>query len=140
MAALTITLFIAPKVAWGLGFQLSETKEELKLMYDVSVSDPDNGRVTIELNVTDFGRLGPGTFVEFGIPSEDGTGFYDLSVRVEMIERDGKSLGRVHLKKEWARRGSLHLVTYKFDGKAEPLTHYYFLIPVAELIKTAESK
>jgi hypothetical protein len=37
--------------AWGIGFYLGETKEELKLEYDVVVHDHGDERVTVEFTL-----------------------------------------------------------------------------------------
>ena len=43
--ALLILAVVLPGLAWALGFELGESKEELKLKYDVSVTDPKPGEL-----------------------------------------------------------------------------------------------
>ena len=59
---------LAACFAWAEGFGLGESKEELKLKYDVKVTDHGTGRVTIVLTLEDEGRLTPLTDIQFRIP------------------------------------------------------------------------
>jgi hypothetical protein len=122
---------LSANVAWGLGFELSETKEQLKLEYDMSVTDHGTGRVTINLTIASAGRLGPLNGVSLQIPSQDGSGYSDLSVALERREADGKQQYHAHLRKDWADRGQIHLKTHTLDGKSSPRTWYYHAIPIA---------
>jgi hypothetical protein len=126
-----VAALLSANVAWGLGFELSETKEQLKLEYDLSVTDHGTGRVTINLTITNEGRLGPLDGVTLEIPSQDGSGYSDLSVALERREADGKQQYHAHLRKDWADRGAIHLKTHTLDGKSSPRTWYYHAIPIA---------
>ena len=93
---------LATCLAWAEGFGLGETKEQLKLKYDVSVKDHGTGRVTANLTITDQGRLKPLDSVDLVIPSKDGTNFVDLSLSLATRKVAGKLLVRVYLKRELA--------------------------------------
>lgn len=125
--------------AWGLGRELGETKEQLKLKYDVSWTDHGTGRVTVKLAIADEGRLEPLRSVELRLPAEDGTGYADLSTTLSPREADGKRIYTVHLTRELAERAEIHLVTDHLDGKEQPLTWYYHVIPMDENL-TAEQQ
>lgn len=60
-------LLVGPERIWALGEILGETKEELKLSYEVSVYDHGTGRVTATLTIADEGRLAPLDAVELCI-------------------------------------------------------------------------
>jgi hypothetical protein len=130
---------LVASIAWALGEGLGETKEQLKLQYDVSLTDHGTGRMTVNLTIADQGRLKPLESVDLVIPSNDGTGFVDLSVPLATKEVDGKLFVRVHLKKELAERAVMQLRTHRFDGKETPRTWYYHEIPLAK-IKTENAK
>jgi hypothetical protein len=130
---------LVSSLAWALGEGLSETKQQLKLQYDVSLTDHGTGRATVNLTIADQGRLKPLDSVDLLIPSNDGTGFVDLSVPLATKEVDGKLHVRAHLKKELAERAVLQLRTHLLDGKETPLTWYYHEIPLAK-IKTEKVK
>lgn len=103
--------------AWAIEGILGQTKEELKLKYDVTVVDHYTGRVTVVLTIADEGRIKPLDSVDLMIPMEKGQGSVDLMVSLATREVDGKRAARVHLKKEWAERAQIWLKTSSFDGK-----------------------
>ena len=132
---------LAAGQAWALGFELGETKEQLKLQYDVSATDHGTGRVTIILSIADEGRLKPlDRGVALVIPSKDKSGYVDLSVSLERRLESGKQVIRVHLTRELAEQGQIQLKTDTLDGKQQPLTWYYHVIPIADYLKNVEPK
>jgi hypothetical protein len=129
-------------VARGIGFVMSQTKEELKLKYDVAVQDHGTGRVTVVLTLADEGRLAPLDEVQLVIPGrqteKDGSHWMDLVVSIDMRKAaDGTRVGRVHLLKEWAERAEIQLNTHAMDGKVDVTTRLHHVIPVAKYMKTA---
>lgn len=135
------TMVLTPNLAWALGFELGETKEELKLKYDVSVADHGTGRVTVTLTIADEGRLAPlDRGIELAVPSKDGTGYSDLTVSLERRKVDGKQVMSVHLKRELAERAEIRLKTGTLDGKQDPRTWYYHRIPIAQYLKAEGEK
>ena len=78
--------------AWGIGFILGQTKEELRLKYDLAVSEvplPERGiLVTVVLTIADEGRLAPLDEVQLVVPEikKDRPGGYgaDLVVSIDM--------------------------------------------------------
>jgi hypothetical protein len=135
-AAVVLT---ATNLAWGLGFELGETKEQLKLRYDVSWMDHHTGRVTVNVTLADEGRLGPLRSVALQIRPEEGTGYVDLSTTLSPRESEGKRIYTVHLTRELAERAEIHLVTDHLDGKQQLRTWYYHRIPMSENL-TAEQQ
>jgi len=130
----------AANAAWALGLQLGETKEQLKLDYQMFAVAHQSGRVSVSLTIADQGRLKPLSSVELVVPSQDGTGFVDLSVPLARREVDGKLVVTAHLKRDLAERASIQLNTRHLDGKETPLTWYFHSIPVAKHIKPQEQK
>jgi len=123
-------LLLSAGTAWALGFHLAETKEQLKLDYQVAVADHGTGRVTVVFTLADEGRLKPLTGVHLVVPANDGSGHHDLSLAVAMQREGGKRVARVHLTRELAERAQIRLQTSTLDGKQQPLTWYYHPIPV----------
>jgi hypothetical protein len=126
--------------ARGMGEILGQTKEELKLKYEVVVHDLTGGRVTVEFTLADEGRLKPLDGVELMVPAreKDASGGYsmDLMVPVEVKSgKDGKRVARVQLTRELAERAEIWLTTYWFDGKQLVMTRYHHVIPVAKYLK-----
>lgn len=142
MALVAATVGSAASHVWGIGFILRETKEELKLKYDVAVQDHGTGRVTIVLTLADEGRLEPLDEVQFVIPAQekdkDGGHWMDLVVSIEMRKtNDGNRVGRVHIRKDLADRAEIQLNTHTMDGKMDPLTRLHHVIPIAHYMNSA---
>lgn len=126
--------------AWALGEVLGQTKDELKLKYDVAVHDHGDSRLTVEFTLADEGRLKPLDAVELNIPGQEkdkGGGWpTDLAVSLEMARTaDGKRVARIELRKEWAERAAIWLTTTTFDGKRLATTRYHHVIPIALYMK-----
>ncbi|MBI1310482.1 hypothetical protein GC176_04175 [bacterium] len=137
-----IVLAAAAKCVWALGFRLSQSKEQLELKYNVDCTDHDSGRVSINLTITEQGRIKPVHAVQLAIPSDDGTGYFDLSVSLATETVDGKLRARAHLTRELAERATIRLVTRtnpESGGKAER-TWYYHVIPIADYIRKRDQK
>jgi hypothetical protein len=117
-----------------MGFYLSETKQQLKLAYDVVVSDHGDGRVTIQFTLADEGRLKPLDDVQFLIlakEKKDGGYAADLVFSIQMRKgQDGKSVGNVSILKELAERADIVLNTHTLDGKLDGMTRLHHAIPV----------
>lgn len=140
---LTLATIAVPGLAWALGFQLGESKEELKLKYDVSVTDHETGRVTVVLKIEDYGRLKPVFAVDLSIPARErrdgGRGRYmDMVVSLAHRKEDGKDVYRAHLLKELAERASIDLKTGHLDGKQTPRTWYCHRIPIARYLTESD--
>jgi hypothetical protein len=147
MVAAVVVAGIAGR-AWGLDFGLGETKEELKLKYDIAVEEhsfegASTGRVTVVLTLADEGRLKPLDGVQLDIRGQeknrDGSYPMDLVLLIDMREaNDGKRVGRVHLRKDLAERAVIRLNTRTMDGKTTNLTGgMYHAIPIAKYLKSA---
>jgi hypothetical protein len=128
-----------PDLARGIGFVLGESKEELKLEYDVAVTDHGTGRVTVVFTLDDAGRLDPLDEVQFTIPAEeqnsDGGRWMDLVISVDMQKTDDdRRIGRVHILKALAERAEIRLNTHTLDGQVDPLTRLHHVIPIADYL------
>jgi hypothetical protein len=136
-----VTFWTADR-AWGEGFSLGQTKDELKLKYDVAVQDHGTGRVTVVFTLADEGRLKPLEAVQLVVPAQeqnaDGSHWMDLVVSIDMSETDGdKRVGRVHLLKGLAERAEIQLNTHTMDGKLDRFTRLHHVIPIARYLKDA---
>jgi hypothetical protein len=140
LSIVLLALVLTPVRARAAGFILGETKEELKLKYDLAVQDHGTGRVTVVFTLADEGRLKPLDEVQFVIPGKeknaDGGHWMDLVVSIGMTDTgDGKRVGRVHVLKELAERAEIRLNTHTMDGKMDPLTRLHHVIPIAKHVK-----
>ena len=131
--------------AWGIGFYLRETKDDLKLKYDVVVEEhafggTPTGRVTVVFTLADEGRLKPLDEVQLVVPgqdkNQDGGHWMDLVVSIDMTNIEGgKRMVRVHILKELAQRAEIRLNTHTMDGKQDPFTRLHHAIPLAKYLK-----
>src|SRR5690349_7065440 len=88
--------------AWGIGEILGESKEQLRLAYDVAAEQHASGRVTVVFTLADEGRLRPLDEVQLVVPAKaknaDGSYWMDLVVPIDMVKAEGgRRVGRVHL-------------------------------------------
>lgn len=132
--------FALANLAYADGYVLGETKEQLKLQYDVTAVDHGTGRVSVTLTIADAGRLAPIDTVDLVIPSQDGTNYVDLSLSLNVRTVNGKQQAYIHLMRDLAMRGQLQVRSSRLDGKREELAFYVHKIPLAEYFKTAETK
>ena len=133
-----------PERGRAIGEILGQTKEELKLSYDVTTQDHGTGRVTVVLTLADEGRLKPLYAVELVVPSreknKDGGRHMDLFVSIDTVESDdGKRVARVHMTRELAERAEIWLSTSIFDGMQLDMASYHHVIPVAKHLKDADT-
>ena len=138
LLAATLLIWSAAR-SWALGVYLSESKEQLKLKYDVTIHDHGDGRVTIELTLADEGRLKPLDEVQFYIQaqqkSKDGGYAADLLVTLNLFKaQNGTRTARVEILKDLAQRAELVLNTHTLDGKTDWSTRLHHAIPIAKYL------
>jgi len=142
LLAVAVLIAIPASFALAMGFKLGESKEDLKLNYDVSIYDHDTGRVTIKFILVDAGRLKPITSVDLSIPSKEkhdnGGSKSDFTMSMALRKDGEKRVGSIHIRKVWAERAEIQIKTGHLDGKQEPRTWYYHSIPLNELVARAK--
>ena len=136
MAIVAAVLVWTAGSAWGLGHVLRESKEQLKLKYDVVVEDPGTGRVTIVLTLANEGRLKPLDEVQLVVPGKQKDKDGGSSMEVELIDmvkgEGGTRVGRVRILREAAERAQIWLNTHTMDGNLDPDTRLHHVIPIAK--------
>lgn len=142
LLAVIVLAAIPASIALAIGFELGESKEELKLQYELSVYDHDTGRVTIKFSLIDAGRLKPIRSVDLSIPSNEkhagGGTKSDLTMSMALQEDGAKQVARIHIRKDWAERAEIRIKTGHLDGKQQPMTSYYHSIPLKELVSRSK--
>ena len=132
--------------AWGMGEILGQTKEQLKLQYDVTVQEhvfdgASTGRVTVVFTLADEGRLKPLDDVQLVVPGQeknkDGGRWMDLVVAIDLRTDSSKRVGRVHIRNELAERAEIWLNTHTMDGKQLAMERLTHIVPVAKYMKNA---
>lgn len=145
LMVVAVTVAWAAGRAWGIGFYLGETKEQLKLQYDVVVRDQGGERVSIEFTLADEGRLKPLDDVQFLVlakePDKGGGYSADLLFSIAMHQGEGgKRVGRVQILKSLAERAEIVLNTHTLDGKHDGLTRLHHGIAVRSYLKAAAER
>jgi len=135
-----VVMALAAKTVCALGFELGESKEQLKLKYTVAAQTQEAGGVSLTLTLEDEGRVAPLTAVNLMVPRASGDGFYDLVVPLDRRKVNGKETVTMQLTKDLAQRGSVNLQTSTLDGKTLGLTWYYHSIPLAKYLKAEVEK
>lgn len=133
-----VALLLAAGIAWGLGSELGQSKEQLGLEYDLAVTDHHNGRVTLNLTIANQGKMAPLDTVQLTIPSDELKGYYDLVISLATEKQGGKLTARAHLSKALARRAVIRLTTHSSpdgDKQRSGREWVYFNIPVRQYIK-----
>ena len=92
-----VATFVLANPAYADGYVLGETKEQLKLQYDVTAADHGTGRVSVTLTIADAGRLAPIDTVDLVIPSQDGTNYVDLSLSLNVRTINGKQQAAISI-------------------------------------------
>jgi hypothetical protein len=121
---------------------LGETKDQLKLKYDVSIRDLGNGRVWIIFTLADEGRLKPIRSVDLQIPGKDpdanGGVAPDLALSLAMSSaKDGGTMTQFELSKEFCERAEIWLQAPKLDGNLIMDSGGIHRIPLADYLKNA---
>lgn len=141
-AVMIIALLMVAQAVSAAGVILSETKEQLKLQYDVAI-DQRASQVAVTFTLADEGRLKPITGVYLCIPTEkaekNGGRYADLYVPLAMTTVAGKQVVNFELTEEWARRAEIQLITLTLEGKqAAPgqrtSPSYLYSMPLAKYL------
>jgi hypothetical protein len=116
-SSILLALTLTANVASGLRQPLTESKDQLKLKYDLAITDCGNGRVMIVLTISDEGRLAPLDAVELAVNSKDSTGQPEVWLSMAIRKQNGKQTASVELMRDLAQRAELYLLTSHVDGK-----------------------
>lgn len=135
-----LAISVLAQNAQALGFELSQTKEELKLDYKFTVTDHKTDRVTVVFTLRDEGRMKPLYAVDLSIPSNDGTGKFHLVTPLKLAGEGKDKTVRIHIHKDWLKNASISLKTGHLDGKQQLRTWYYHLVPIHRHLKPEKEK
>ncbi len=132
-----VALFTFTVPAFGLGHELGQSKEELGLKYNFKATEHESGRVSVQLTVQDMGKLKELQSIQLVVPSDDGTGYFDLVVTLETTKSAGEVHARAHMSGALAKRAAIRLVTNvnPNDGRKYRRSWYYHNIEVKKHIK-----
>ena len=143
-ALVVAALVLTSGRGWAIYYGLGPSKDEWGLKYNVAVSEADSHTLTVEFTLADEGRLKPFFSLELVAfsPQADGQGrrSYDVKAPIELkATKDGKRTGQVQIRKEFANRAKIRILTHMVDGKRQPSGGSYYDIPIAKYLNKAPS-
>ena len=127
---------------WAIRAGLGPSKDEWKLKYDVAVYEADGDKLTVVFTLADEGRLKPIYSIDLVVFSKQtdnqGGRTYDVNVPIELKStEDGKRAGQVQIRKEFADRAKIRIITLTVDGQRQPSGGAFYDIPIAKFLNKA---
>lgn len=134
-------LVLMPGRSWAIYNGLGPSKDEWGLKYDVEVNDAGRDTLTVVFTLADEGRLKPFYKIEliaFSKETDDQGGHaYDVKAPIELkTTQDGRRVGQVQIRKEFADRAQFRILTQMVDGQPQRWLAYY-VIPINKFLKKA---
>ena len=127
---------------WAIYYGLGPSKDEWGLKYDVEVYVADGDKLTVVFTLADEGRLKPFYSIDLVAFSKQtdnqGGRSYDVKASIELkTTKDGKRAGQVQIRKEFADRAMIRIITHMVDGKRQPSGGAYYDIPIKKYVNKA---
>ncbi|MBS0208181.1 MAG: hypothetical protein JSS27_04430 [Planctomycetes bacterium] len=115
---------------WAIYNGLGPSKDEWKLKYDVQVVAADSDTLNVAFTLVDDGRLKPIYSIDLVAFSKQtdsqGGRAYDVKAPVVLKPtNDGKRVGHVQIRKEFADRALFRILTLTVDGQKQQYAAYY---------------
>jgi hypothetical protein len=142
----TVVLVVAavslvPGRSWAIYDALGPSKDDWGMKYDVTLNEADGNKLTVEFTLADEGRLKPFYSVQVVAFSKQtdsqGGRSYDVKAPIELkTTEDGKRVGQVQIRKEFADRAMIRILTLTVDGKRRSFAAYYD-IPLKKYLNKA---
>jgi hypothetical protein len=128
--------------SWAIYYGLGPSKDEWGLKYNVEVHDAGSDTLTVVFTLADEGRLKPFYSLELVAFSKQadnqGRRSYDVKAPIELKPtKDGRRAGQVQIRKEFADRAKIRILTLMVDGKRQPSGGAYYDIPIAKYLNKA---
>jgi hypothetical protein len=126
---------------WAVFYPLGPSKDEWGLKYDVEVNAADGDNLNVVFTLADEGRLKPiysATVVVFSNPRSDGSRTYLVNTPIDLKStKDGKLTGQAPIRKEFADRAIIRILTLTVDGRRQTSGAAYYVVPLKKFLKTA---
>jgi len=127
--------------SWAVYYQLDPSKDDWGLKYDVELNAADQDKLNVVFTLADEGRLKPIhsiTVVAFSQPDSQGGRSYDVKAPIALKQTtDGKRSGQVQIRKEFADRAMIRILTLTVDGRRQTAGAAYYDIPLKKFLKQA---
>ena len=127
--------------SWAVFYSLGPSKDEWGLKYDVEVKAADGDKLNVLFTLADAGRLQPiysATVVAFSNPKSDGGRTYLVNAPIDLKStKDGKLTGQAQIRKEFADRAMIRILTLTVDGRRQTSGAAYYEIPLKKFLNKA---
>jgi hypothetical protein len=127
--------------SWAVFYSLGPSKDEWGLKYDVEVSAAEGDKLNVLFRLADEGRLKPiysATVVAFSNPNSDGGRTYLVNAPIDLKStKDGKLTGQAQMRKEFADRAKIRILTLMVDGRRQTSGAAYYDIPRKKFLNKA---
>jgi hypothetical protein len=125
--------------SWAVYYWLGPSKDEWGLKYDVQVNAADGDKLNVLFTLADEGRLKPiysATVVAFSNPNSDGGRSYLVNAQIDLKStKEGKLAGQTQIRKEFADRAMIRILTLMVDGRQRPTNGAaYYDIPLKKFL------
>jgi hypothetical protein len=126
---------------WAVFYPLGPSKDEWGLKYDVEVNAADGDKLNVLFRLADEGRLKPiysATVVALSNPNRDGGRTYLVKAPIDLKStQDGKLTGQAQIRKEFADRATIQILTLTFDGRRQTAGAKLYDIPLKKFLNKA---
>ena len=123
---------------WAVFYPLGPSKDEWGLKYDLEVIAENEDKLNVLFTLADEGRLKPiysATVVAFSNPNRDGGRTYLVNAPIDLKStKDGKLTGQAQIRKEFADRALIRILTLTVDGKRQTSGAAYYDIPLKKFL------
>jgi hypothetical protein len=120
---------LVPSLSWAVYYSLGPSKDEWGLKYDVEVNAADGKMLNVLFTLADQGRLKPiysATVIAFSNANSDGSRSYLVKEQIDLKSTmDGKLTGQTQIRKEFADRAMVRILTLSVDGRRYTSASYY---------------
>jgi hypothetical protein len=128
--------------SWAVYYALGPSKDEWGLKYEVEVNAAEGDMLNVLFTLADAGRLRPiysATVVAFSNPRSDGGRTYLVNAPIDLNKstKDGKPTGQVQIRKEFADRAMIRILTLTVDGRRQTAGAAYYDIPLKKFLNKA---
>lgn len=139
-ALVIAAVLLAPSLSWAVFYALGPSKDEWGLKYEVEVNAADEGKLNVHFTLADQGRLTPiysATVIAFSNPNSDGSRSYLEKAQIDLKSTtDGTLAGQTQIRKEFADRAFVRILTLTVDGRRYSSARYYD-IPLKKYLNRA---
>jgi hypothetical protein len=139
--SIAVVVALSAGRSWAIYNKLDPSPDDWGLKYTVDVTAADRDTLNVSFTLTDEGRLKPLyslTVVAFSLHTDSQGGrSYDVKAPIELKTMpDGTRVGQVQIRREFADRATIRILTLTLDGRRQKFASYYDL-PLKKFLSKA---